>query len=111
MSISRTICCGNSWRNSAMAKFRPISPSTIFLTRPVRFTLSPFEEAAIVTGDGVGEWATTTIGRGRGKDIEPARVSLPTFDWTALFRVHVLSNGALDHQRANVSRYEPHVPR
>ena len=34
------------------------------------FYPSPFEEAAIVTVDGVGEWATTTIGRGRGKDIE-----------------------------------------
>jgi carbamoyltransferase len=34
------------------------------------FYPSPFEEAAIVTVDGVGEWATTTIGRGRGKNIE-----------------------------------------
>jgi len=34
------------------------------------FYPSPFSEAAIVTIDGVGEWATTTIGRGRGKDIE-----------------------------------------
>jgi carbamoyltransferase len=34
------------------------------------FYPSPFAEAAIVTIDGVGEWATTTIGRGRGKDIE-----------------------------------------
>jgi carbamoyltransferase len=31
---------------------------------------SPFPDAAIVTVDGVGEWATTTISRGRGKDIE-----------------------------------------
>ncbi len=34
------------------------------------FYPSPFEEAAILTVDGVGEWATTTIGRGRGKEIE-----------------------------------------
>jgi carbamoyltransferase len=34
------------------------------------FYPSPFPEAAIVTVDGVGEWATTTIGHGRGKDIE-----------------------------------------
>jgi carbamoyltransferase len=33
------------------------------------FYPSPFEDAAIVTIDGVGEWATTTIGYGRGKDI------------------------------------------
>jgi carbamoyltransferase len=34
------------------------------------FYPSPFEESAILTIDGVGEWATTTIGRGQGKDIE-----------------------------------------
>lgn len=30
---------------------------------------SPFEEAAILTIDGVGEWATTTIGHGKGNGI------------------------------------------
>ena len=34
------------------------------------FYPSPFEEAAILTVDGVGEWATTTIGRGKGNQIE-----------------------------------------
>jgi carbamoyltransferase len=34
------------------------------------FYPSPFPDAAIVTVDGVGEWATTTISRGRGRDIE-----------------------------------------
>jgi carbamoyltransferase len=34
------------------------------------FYPSPFSEAAILTVDGVGEWATTTIGHGRGKEIE-----------------------------------------
>jgi carbamoyltransferase len=34
------------------------------------FYPSPFDDAAILTVDGVGEWATTTIGRGFGKDIE-----------------------------------------
>jgi len=33
------------------------------------FYPSPFNEAAILTIDGVGEWATTTIGKGSGKDI------------------------------------------
>jgi carbamoyltransferase len=33
------------------------------------FYPSPFEEAAILTIDGVGEWATTTICRGRGTEI------------------------------------------
>ncbi len=34
------------------------------------FFPSPFEESAILTMDGVGEWATATIGSGRGNDIE-----------------------------------------
>jgi carbamoyltransferase len=34
------------------------------------FLVSPFEEAAILTADGVGEWATLTMGIGRGKDIK-----------------------------------------
>ena len=34
------------------------------------FLVSPFEEAAIVTVDGVGEWTTTTYGVGKGNDIE-----------------------------------------
>jgi carbamoyltransferase len=34
------------------------------------FLPSPFEDAAILTMDGVGEWATTSIGVGRGSDIE-----------------------------------------
>jgi carbamoyltransferase len=33
------------------------------------FYPSPFEEAAILTIDGVGEWATTTIGVGQGANI------------------------------------------
>jgi len=34
------------------------------------FYPSPFEEAAILTIDGVGEWATSSIGIGRGNEIE-----------------------------------------
>lgn len=34
------------------------------------FFYSGFEESAILTTDGVGEWATTTYGTGRGKDID-----------------------------------------
>jgi carbamoyltransferase len=33
------------------------------------FFPSPFEEAAILTMDGVGEWATTTIGYGKNREI------------------------------------------
>ncbi len=31
---------------------------------------SPFSDAAVVTADGIGEWASTTIGVGRGIDLE-----------------------------------------
>jgi carbamoyltransferase len=37
------------------------------------FYPSPFEEAAILTMDGVGEWATASIGHGRGGQIELLR--------------------------------------
>ncbi|MDX1647959.1 MAG: carbamoyltransferase [Longimicrobiales bacterium] len=37
------------------------------------FFPSPFEEAAILTMDGVGEWATASIGVGRDDDIELIR--------------------------------------
>ena len=34
------------------------------------FFPSPFNEAVIITADGVGEWATTTIAVGRGNELE-----------------------------------------
>lgn len=34
------------------------------------FLVSPFDEAAIITVDGVGEWATSTIGKGEGNRFE-----------------------------------------
>ena len=34
------------------------------------FFPSPFQEAVVLTLDGVGEWATTTVAIGRGKDLE-----------------------------------------
>lgn len=37
------------------------------------FLVSPFDEAAILTLDGVGEWATATQGTGRGNKIALAR--------------------------------------
>jgi carbamoyltransferase len=37
------------------------------------FLCSPFDEAAILTVDGVGEWATATMGRGKGTDIKLLR--------------------------------------
>ena len=37
------------------------------------FFPSPFEEAIVLTLDGVGEWATTTVSIGRGKNLEVAK--------------------------------------
>jgi len=34
------------------------------------FFPSPFEEAIVLTADGVGEWATTTVAIGKGSDLE-----------------------------------------
>jgi carbamoyltransferase len=34
------------------------------------FFPSPFEEAAVLTMDGVGEWATTSVGFGRGNELK-----------------------------------------
>ncbi len=53
------------------------------------FFPSPFEEAAILTLDGVGEWATASCGVGRGHKIEI------TGDW-ALGRVQAVK---IDHER------------
>ena len=34
------------------------------------FFPSPFEEAVVLTADGVGEWATTTVAIGKGNNLE-----------------------------------------
>ena len=49
--------------------------STLFLKHHLShaassYLMSPFEEAAILTADGVGEWACATLGVGRGSSIE-----------------------------------------
>jgi carbamoyltransferase len=61
------------------------------------FYPSPFERAAILTLDGVGEWATTSLGAGNGKDIELfAEIDYPhslgllysAFTWFCGFKVN-----------------------
>ena len=54
------------------------------------FFPSPFEEAAILTLDGVGEWSTTTFGTG-GQQISRSRTShLPALAGAALLGFHLL---------------------
>jgi carbamoyltransferase len=52
------------------ARHRVLYPEHHLSHAASAFYPSPFDEAAILTIDGVGEWATTTIGRGRGRDLE-----------------------------------------
>ena len=68
------------------------SPSTTSRTRRVRSSRRPFEEAAIMTLDGVGEWATASWGVGPRQQAfrAHARAPLPPFARPALFRVHLL---------------------
>ncbi len=61
-----------------LAKIGPGKPEFLFPEHHLShaasaFYPSPFEEAAILTLDGVGEWATSTIGRGRDNEIEILR--------------------------------------
>ena len=53
------------------------------------FLCSPFDEAAILTVDGVGEWVTATYGVGRGNaDHAEQADRVPAFARTSLQRVH-----------------------
>ena len=55
------------------------------------FFPSPFDEAAILTLDGVGEWSTTAIGVGtRQQDHADARAAVPALARPAVLRVHLL---------------------
>ncbi|MDD4951691.1 MAG: carbamoyltransferase N-terminal domain-containing protein, partial [Desulfovibrionaceae bacterium] len=61
-----------------LAKLGPGRPRILFPEHHLShaasaFYPSPFESAAILTVDGVGEWATTTIGLGQGQDIRVLR--------------------------------------
>ena len=67
------------WIKSMMAKrLRVPSSKLLFCDHHMShaassFYTSPFEEAAILTVDGAGEWSTATMGVGRGNKIEIMR--------------------------------------
>ena len=55
------------------------------------FFPSPFEEAAVLTMDGVGEWATTSVGIGRRQHAWSCQGDpFPAFAGTAVLGVHLL---------------------
>jgi len=67
-------------------KFGHINPNLLFPEHHLShaasaFYPSPFPEAAILTLDGVGEWATCTIGTGREHDIEILRLLVQTTEF------------------------------
>jgi carbamoyltransferase len=47
------------------------------------FFPSPFEDAAVLTMDGVGEWATTSVSLGRGHTLGGRSAALPRRDAAA----------------------------
>ena len=63
------------WIKNRLASEVGVPPQRILFTEHHRshaasaFYPSPFEEAAILTVDGVGEWATTSFSAGRGSSI------------------------------------------
>ena len=71
----RTWLVDKLWVKSLIAKTVGIDPSRILFSdhhlshAASSYFCSPFEEAAILTFDGVGEWSTTTMGVGRGNDL------------------------------------------
>ena len=55
------------------------------------FFPSPYEEAAVLCMDGVGEWATTSLGWGQGNKLEMLKeIHFPHSLGPALFGVHLL---------------------
>ncbi len=64
------------WIKDLIQKQLGLPPSRIFFSEhhlshaASSFFCSPFEEAAILTVDGVGEWTTASIGIGRNSDIK-----------------------------------------
>ena len=64
------------WMKNRIAEELGISPNKILFTEHHQshaasaYFSSPFQDAAILTVDGVGEWATTTFGKGMGNQLE-----------------------------------------
>ena len=55
------------------------------------FFPSPFEEAVVLTMDGVGEWATTSAAIGKGNNLQVQQGDpLPAFAGASVFGIHLL---------------------
>src|SRR2546423_15348215 len=76
------------------------------------FFPSPFERAGIVTIDGVGEWTTTSVGRGKGNKVElleemrlPHSLGLPSSEFT--YYLGFLANSGDSKVRASAPYGKP----
>lgn len=71
----RTWLFDKLWIKSLITKSVGVDPKQILFSdhhlshAASAYFCSPFEESAVLTFDGVGEWATTTMGVGRGADL------------------------------------------
>ena len=63
----------NELRTHGLERVQILFPEHHLSHAASAFFPSPFQEAAILTVDGVGEWSTATIGRGAGNQIEILR--------------------------------------
>ena len=54
------------------------------------FYPSPFKDAIILTADGVGEWATTTVAIGNENKLEIKRNTFSSFIGSTLFSFYIL---------------------
>ena len=55
------------------------------------FFPSPFEKSAVLTLDGVGEWATVSVAIGNGKRLKYCeRITLSTFSRTFILSIYLL---------------------
>ncbi len=80
LSLKTFISSTPSWINQKLRVMKPIrkklkyKKDVLFIEHHMAhaagsFLVSPFEEAAILTVDGVGEWTTTAYGTGKGNKI------------------------------------------
>ncbi|MFL2756381.1 MAG: carbamoyltransferase [Dehalococcoidia bacterium] len=72
----RTWLFDKLWIKGLIAEHLKIDPKKIMFSEhhishaASAYYCSPFQESAILTFDGVGEWATTTMGKGTGSKLE-----------------------------------------
>ena len=71
----RTWLMDKLWIKSQIRRSLGVSPERILFSEhhlshaASAFFCSPFDESAVITFDGVGEWSTTSFGVGRGSDL------------------------------------------